>query len=70
MGPAFFPWAAFLPAAALSGFDPAQNPRLGIFYLVRDAELGEQALAAAADLPFAEDPTLWSVLELVREEDE
>jgi hypothetical protein len=62
--------AAFLPAAALAGFDPAQNPRLGIFYLVRDAELGEQALAAAADLPFAEDPTLWSVLELVREGEE
>jgi hypothetical protein len=58
--------AAFLPAAVLTGFDPAQNPRLGVFYVVRDAERGEQALGASSDMPFAEDPTLWSVLELVR----
>jgi hypothetical protein len=58
--------AAFLPAAVLTGFDPGQNPRLGVFYVVRDAELGEQALGASADLPYGEDPTLWSVLELVR----
>jgi hypothetical protein len=62
--------AAFLPAAVLTGFDPTQNPRLGVFYLVRDAELGEQALGASADLPCAEDPTLWSVLELVRSGEE
>jgi hypothetical protein len=60
--------AAFLSAEALTGFDPGQNPRLGIFYVVRDAELGEQALTAHADLPYAEDPTLWGVLELVRAE--
>ncbi len=58
--------AAFLPAEALTGFDPEQNPRLGIFYVVRDAERGEQALGPATDLPYAEDPTLWSVLELVK----
>ncbi len=58
--------AAFLPAAVLAGFDPGQNPRLGVFYVVRDAELGEQALGASVDLPVAEDPTLWSVLELLR----
>ena len=60
--------AAFLKAEALTGFDPAQNPRLGVFYVVRDGELGEQALTAHADLPYAEDPTLWAVLELVRGE--
>jgi hypothetical protein len=59
---------AFLPAAVLSGFDPEQNPRLGIFYAVRDNELGEQTLGAGTDFPYAEDPTLWAVLELVREE--
>lgn len=56
---------AFLPAEKLTGYDPEQNPRLGIFYCVRDSELGEQTLGAGTDLPFAEDPTLWSVLELV-----
>ena len=57
---------AFLPAAVLNGFDPEQNPRLGIYYAVRDAELGEQVLSVGADFPYAEDPSLWSVLELVR----
>jgi hypothetical protein len=57
---------AFLPGAALNGFDPEQNPRLGFFYAVRDMELGEQVLALDADFPYWEDPSLWSVLELVR----
>jgi len=57
---------AFLPAAALYGFDPEQNPRLGFYYLVNDAELGQQPLSVGADFPFAEDPSLWSVLELAK----
>jgi hypothetical protein len=57
---------AFLPATALHGFDPEQNPRLGIAYVVRDSELGEQSLGVGIDFPVGEDPTLWSVLELVR----
>lgn len=56
---------AFLPAAVLHGFDPEQNPRLGFYYAVRDAELGEQVLSVGADFPYWEDPSLWSVLELV-----
>jgi hypothetical protein len=56
----------FLPAALLNGFDPEQNRRLGFYYSVRDAELGEQDLSVGADFPFWEDPTLWSTLELVR----
>ncbi len=55
----------FLPAAALNGFDPDQNRQLGIFYAVRDAELGEQVLSVGSDFPYWEDPSLWSVLELV-----
>lgn len=57
---------AFLSAAALNGYDPEQNRRLGVFYAVRDAERGEQTLGANAEFPYAEDPSLWSVLELVR----
>jgi hypothetical protein len=57
---------AFLPAAVLQGFDPEQNRRLGFYYGVRDAELGEQVLSVGADFPYWEDPSLWSVLELVR----
>src|SRR5207237_937768 len=57
---------AFLPAAALHGYDPEQHPRLGFFYSVRDEELGEQLLSLTLEFPFWEDPSLWSVLELVR----
>ena len=57
---------AFLPAAVLNGYDPEQNPRLGVYYAVRDAELGEQVLSVGSDFPYWEDPSLWSVLELVR----
>jgi hypothetical protein len=57
---------AFLSAAVLNGFDPEQNPRLGVYYAVRDAELGEQVLSVGPEFPYWEDPTLWSVLELVR----
>jgi len=57
---------AFLPAAALHGYDPEQHPRLGFYYVVRDDELGEQGLSVGPEFPFWEDPSLWSVLELVR----
>jgi hypothetical protein len=57
---------AFLPAAVLTGFDPEQNPRLGFTYAVRDAEFGEQVLSVGSEFPYWEDPSLWSVLELVR----
>src|SRR5262245_31460985 len=55
---------AFLPAIALNGFDPEQHSRLGFFYMIKDADLGEQTLSMGPDFPFWEDPTLWSVLEL------
>jgi hypothetical protein len=57
---------AFLPAAVLTGFDLEQNRRLGFYYAVRDAELGEQVLSVGADFPYWEDPSLWSVLELIQ----
>jgi hypothetical protein len=59
---------AFLPTAALYGFDPEQNPRLGVHIAIHDQELGEQTLSVGGDFPSAEDPSLWSVLELVKEE--
>jgi hypothetical protein len=58
---------AFLSATVLNGFDPEQNPRLGFYYVVRDQELGEQVLGVGSEFPYWEDPSLWSVLELVRD---
>ncbi len=57
-----------MPGSVLNGFDPEQNPRLGFYYAVRDAELGEQVLSVGSEFPYWEDPSLWSVLELVRPE--
>src|SRR5262245_15173577 len=57
---------AFLTAAALNGFDPQEHPRLGVYYVVRDQELGDQFLSVNWDFPFADDPSLWAVLELVK----
>lgn len=57
---------AFLSANVLSGFDPEQYPRLGIFYAVRDFELGEQTPGADSNFPFAEDPSLWTSMDLVK----
>ena len=57
---------AFLPLGVLNGFDPEQNPRLGVFYACHDAERGVQLLTAGEEFPYWEDPSLWAVLELVR----
>lgn len=57
---------AFLPAAVLNGFDPEEHPRLGVYYAVRDSEKGEQTLSVGSEFPYAEDPSLWQVLDLVR----
>jgi hypothetical protein len=57
---------AFLPAAVLTGFDPEQHPRLGLFYHLRDAELGDQFLSVGHEFPFTDDPSLWEPLELVK----
>jgi len=55
---------AWLPAEVLTGYDPEANQRLGFYYLLLDAELGEQFLSVGRDFPFAHDPSLWSTLEL------
>ena len=56
-----------LPAAALTGYDPAQYERIGFTYAVVDRELGWQTMTVGPELPFTEDPSLWATLELVRE---
>lgn len=55
-----------LPAETLSGFDPETSTRLGFFYRLRDRELGDQLLTQIPEMPYWEDPSLWSVLELVK----
>jgi PAS domain-containing protein len=59
---------AFVPAAAMTGYDPQENPRLGFTYAIVDRELGEQTWSCASSLPFREDPSLWGTLELESEQ--
>jgi hypothetical protein len=59
--------AAFLPAAALTGYQPDDHPRLGFTYRLFDREFGEQTFSASSEFPFASDPSLWATLELVSE---
>jgi len=56
--------SAFIPAAALTGFNPADHPKLGFTYFLFDRELGQQFFSMGSEFPFASDPSLWGTLEL------
>ncbi len=58
----------WLPAEALTGFEPEVNPRIGFYYCVRDSELGEQCLSVDREFPFDHDPSLWATLRLVSDD--
>ena len=58
--------SAFIPAAALTGFNPTDHPRLGFTYYLFDRELGQQFFSLGSEFPFASDPSLWGTLELVK----
>lgn len=58
---------AFIPAEALTGFDPAEHPRLGFACAMIDRQLGEQTFGVGSPMPYREDPSLWATLELVGE---
>ncbi len=55
----------FIPAVALTGFDPAQHPRLGFNFAVIDRELGLQTFSSGPTMPYDEDPSCWATLEMV-----
>jgi hypothetical protein len=55
---------AWFPSDVLNGYDPEANPSLGFFFIIRDAELGEQFLSTGKEFPVAHDPSLWAALEL------
>ena len=55
-----------IPADTMTGFDPAEHPRLGFYYAVTDRELGWQTFSLGAEFPFQTDPSLWGSLELVK----
>lgn len=56
-----------IAAAAMTGFDSSQYPRLSLYYAVIDRELGWQTLTLSQEYPVVEDPSLWSEAVLVSE---
>lgn len=56
--------AVWIPAATLTGFDPASQPRIGFFAQLRDKELGTHPIALSSDFPYDGDPSLWLTLEM------
>lgn len=56
----------FIPAAALTGFNPVDHPKLGFTYFLFDRELGQQHFSVGSEFPYPSDPGLWGTLELLR----
>jgi hypothetical protein len=54
----------FFSSAALHGFDPDTNRRLGFAYLVTDPDREDQYLTVGREFPIGEDPSMWATLEL------
>jgi hypothetical protein len=56
-----------IAAAALTGFDPSEHPRLGFTYCVTDREIGLRTFNCGPEFPFRDDPSLWATMELVKQ---
>ncbi len=54
----------FFDAAALNGFDPETNRRLGFCYRIFDPDRLDEILGVGREFPVSENPSLWSTLEL------
>lgn len=55
-----------IPAACLSGWDPVEHARIGVFYKVKDTHLGSQHLTADDELGWNVDPSTWATGVLVK----
>jgi hypothetical protein len=51
---------AYIPGTVLHGFDPAEHPRIGFYYILEDQELGQQFLTIGDDLHWYIDPSTWA----------
>lgn len=57
---------ALIPAECLSGFDPAEHPRIGFYYIVEDADFGQQYPTVGDELLWYVDPSTWPTANLSR----
>jgi len=54
-----------IAAEAMNGFDPAEHPRLGFYWYLRDRERGDRWLTLGGSFPFWMDPSIWASVELL-----
>lgn len=66
VGPRGYSLEVALPAASLHGWDPAEHPRIGVFYKVKDTQLGSQHLSVEDELGWNADPSTWATGVLVK----
>ncbi len=52
---------ALIRADCLNGWNPAEHPRIGVFYKINDTQLGSQTLTVSDDLGWNVDPSTWAV---------
>ena len=52
--------SGLIPADALTGYEPKQQPRISLYYMVVDRELGWQTLSLGPEYPVMDDPSLWA----------
>ncbi len=57
---------AHVPASCLNGFDPTEHPRIGLYYILEDTELGQQYLTVGDDLYWHIDPSTWPTAVLAK----
>jgi len=55
-----------IPAEALNGFDPDEHPRIGLYLMLEDKDLGQQYLTVGDDLYWYIDPSTWPTAVLTR----
>lgn len=56
-----------IPGECLNGWNPAEHPRIGVFYKLKDTQLGEQHLSTTDELGWNADPSTWATGVLVRQ---
>ena len=64
--PSGYTLEAHIPADCLSGFDPAEHARIGFYYILEDADHGQQYLTVGDDLLWYVDPSTWATAVLRR----
>jgi hypothetical protein len=51
---------AHIPGECLSGFDPSEHRRIGLYYMLEDRDHGQQFLTVGDDLNWWIDPSTWA----------